>query len=804
MRRPFRFAAAAALVLAACPTNPPVTGPDTGVADPCAACTADQVCDQQACRFKDCQETTCKAHQACTPATGTAAAQCAAACTDGYAWDGAALVCVAPGCEQLGCASKNRECVGDAGARSCAGCLQGYAEDATSQECVTWATCDATPPQASIAADCAAKFRLCLENFPGQAACTDCLDGHVEVNGLCETKVTCAEVGCAAYDRLCEELPNAHCTTCVAGYLEDPASKNCRKPLKCKDLPACPSGQICFESNNGGDAACRSASDCGADSAPTEGGACAPCPRDCASREGGVGPYLARATKFDTCICETKPGYFWDPGNYGGIRACDADRDGWVKVQAWAVLVGDDEVLKTNARCEVRVVDRIVLHNLAGQARTVALTTALSLYESQRNDEQSLLDDAYHSSPAKLPQYPGGALKVEELNSLTKYCTPATALGQSVDFNDNGKDDVDEWQKDPSLVDASDPIKAFSDYSYFAELNRGWYEGPAAGQSAGSYHIAEKSRASNALDGQRVELHYGPLPAGKDYWRSCDLKRDSAWRSDLSKEAGMDFGQFATPVEPQTGDDLAGLPEWTGMNLSSQFKCLKIVASVDPATALPNEITKADAEANYKINTCPRTGVWGPDTLPTGAAAANPSEPSLSCTVVATVTDPGLSPNGPPVYLAAANYQPYRDQFNALSGEYVRGCVNECREHPGADPAWGKAGCPGYAEGMFNRAQCVGDTTNFGKLVCGCGMSFLGSSCEQGCPAANLMSNYTGLAPRKGTWLCGRTTLSQGVTLKEPTGATTTYKLLAEVPSLPMQKVSSCGDVGASQYCVTP
>lgn len=786
MRRLLRALAVVCLAATACPSNPPVTDPDTGVADPCAACTADQVCDQarKACRYRACAETTCLAHQKCTEATATAAASCAAECLDGWAWDATAKVCVAPGCEELGCAGKNRECVGDAGARSCGACLKGFAEDATSKECVTWATCEATPAQASIAADCAGQFRLCLENFPGQASCAECLDGYVEVDAACEAKKTCAEIGCAAYDRLCEEAPNAHCTACVEGYIEDATSKNCRKPLKCKDLPACPTGQICFEATAAADAACKTASSCGADAAPTEGGACAPCPRDCAQREGGVGPYLTAATKYNTCVCETKPGYFVDPGSYSGIRACDADGDGWVKVQAWAVLVGDDPVLKVNARCEVRTIDRIVLHNTRGQSFTQALTTALALYESQRDDEQALLDDAYNASPPLLPPYPGRRLKVEEINSMTKACASPSENGQVVDFNDNGIDDVDEFHKDPGLAGNTDPIKAFADFSYFLELYRGWYEAGAVAGNPGSYHVAEKSRASGAADGQRLELNYGALPAGKDYWRSCDLKVDGAF-DPAKKNAGMDFEEFG-PVSAT----------WAGMNLASQFRCLKII--IPTATPkLPNQVTKAQAEGSeWKVNVCTASSVtYGPATLPPGAAAANPSEPALTCTVTPTVTDPqAATTKGSPAYLAAVSYLDYLPDKGTA---YTRGCVNECAEYPDR--------CPGYNPvKIFNSSQCVGDPQNFGFLYCGCNLNSLGGSCEYGCPDGNLSYSYTGLSPRKGVWLCGKTSLTENVVLQQPTGGGSAYKLSGAVPSLPMEKKPSCATIGANEYCVSP
>mgnify|MGYP007049770365 FL=1 len=765
--------------LAAAACNCSSTAPVAG--DPCEACGGDQVCDDGACRYKDCAEIACKGHQVCIAATTTAPARCEASCVEGWVWDAAALTCVAPGCELLGCASQHRECLGDEGARSCGGGVDGHAEDA-SGACVPWATCDATPAQASIGAACAAQFRQCLENFPGQAACVDCVDGYVEVDGTCEEKKTCAEIGCAASDRLCEELPNAHCTGCVAGYIEDPTSKECRAPLKCRDRPPCPTGQICFEATASTDALCLAASDCGTDAAPTVGGACAPCPRDCAQREGGIGPYLTAATLYDTCVCETEPGYFVDPGSYGGIRACDADGDGWVKVQAWAVLVGDDPVLKANARCDVRTIDRIVLHNTKDQQRTVSLNPALWLYESQRNDEQGLLDDAYHATPPLLPAYPGRRLKAEELNSLTKVCVSPSENGQVVDFNDNGKDDVDEWQKDPSMADPANPIKGLAEWAYFLELYRGWYEPPAEGEAAGRYHIAEKSRLSGAADGMRLELNYGALPPGKDYWRQCDLKADADLSAD--KNAGMDFEQYAAE------------PQWAGMNIASQFKCLKLIAT-SAQKMLPNQVTKAQAESGtYKINVCSASGAsYGPATLPAGAAAANPSDPALTCTVTTTVVDPQASTTkGSPAYLAAINYLDYLPD-NGTS--YARGCVNECAEYPDR--------CPGFNPvKIFNSSQCIGDPTNFGFLHCGCSLSSLGDSCEYGCPSKDLMLAFSEVSPRTGIWLCGRTSLTEAVEQQQPQGSGTSYKLQGGIPALPTTATASCGAAGANVYCVTP
>ena len=91
-----------------------------------------------------------------------------------------------------------------------------------------------------------------------------------------------------------------------------------------------------------------------------------------------------------------------------GAYPCDDDGDGWIRESARAALTSDDPQVLDNARCDLRVVDRFVLENrtvnwfdpstdcvgdaACSQHAVVWLEDPLELYETDRNDDQGLLE----------------------------------------------------------------------------------------------------------------------------------------------------------------------------------------------------------------------------------------------------------------------------------------------------------------------------------------------------------------------------------------------------------------------------
>jgi hypothetical protein len=424
-----------------------------------------------------------------------------------------------------------------------------------------------------------------------------------------------------------------------------------------------------------------------------------------------------------------------------------------------------DLALRSQARCEVRRIDRFVLENDFAEQREIALPAPLALYEPERSDDQRLIDDAV--ALGRLATYGGRTFLAEELNSLTKACVWKTRPEQSADFNDNGVEDVDEGHDDPALDDPIDPLSPFADFAYFIETHRGWFEPPGANLH-GSYRIREKSRLAAEPDpAQRLALGYPPS-AGGDHWRRCDRFPDSSY---VAGRPGFDFAQYDDPQR------------WRGMGHHSQFRCLRLVGATSGRS---NEVTRGEAAAEWVIQRCLPAGGSNPAPDLPGLSGGNPSDPQLGCqdVLAADLPDPQTSSTAP-IFMAAARYLPHDDDFTSFGRpDYVRGCVNECATYPFR--------CPGYEPlASANTAQCVGDLDDFGRLSCGCGKSFAGAGCQIACPG-DLTAGTTGelftsadldLAPRTGWWLCGRGALSVGGPQLQTTGSTLGLSLRGEIPA---------------------
>lgn len=616
----------------------------------------------------------------------------------------------------------------------------------------------------TVGAMCADQHRLCAT--AGGAHCTTCVSGYMDFAGSCEVPTTCAQLACDTTHQECSDTPNGHCTGCSSGFTRDGGEGPCHTPVTCAELH-CASGESCIEPSGVGDAYC--ADGCGTNAIGDDAGVCHGCPSCTDSAAGEDGPYLGGLTGEARCICQTLPGYFWEEGQFPGVKACDADHDGWVRESAKLALESPNDAVSTNARCSLRAINTITLENERGELKVVPLAVA-SLYETDRNDDQVALTQA--QSLGKLPDSYGDggrALTAAELNSFTKYCADTQA-----DFNENGLADTSEWQANPDLTAVKAAFKPFAPFVYFGELDEGWFE-PGVNGAPGTWRVKERSRLTTASSGDAVGFA-GPADAG-DFWRQCDRMTDSTWQTAVltgSPQQNFDFARF--------GPDDGG---WSGMNHSSQFKCVIAVTQVqsgDPA----NFFTISQLlNQGLQPDSCVTAGQ--PQPPPVGVPVDNPSTAGFSCGLL----DYSALSNGQAVW-ATAGYLAY-----TVPGGYVRGCISECVEH--ADR------CPGFDPSQsINPSSCSTENGEYGKLVCTCDPRFSGPDCSESCPGdptrptlaiSNLFvgPEHIGLdgglvANADGYWLCGKPSSTAyadagqpflGDVPLDPDGG---YSLRAEIP----------------------
>ena len=619
---------------------------------------------------------------------------------------------------------------------------------------------------------------------------------------------TCLELGCVDLDRACVgEAPFQACGDCVGGTTPHPAEpERCAPPLRCDEL-SCPEGQVCIPDEGQG-AACEP-SRCDPGQAWREDtGACVDCFVNCdAGDEGETGNiWPVTLMNSDRCICETQPSYYWDEGGDRAAKPCDADGDGWVRASAQLYFEDDDPALQRNARCAIRVVDRVVLENEHRQQREVRLCEGarplialddpagcdipltLSLYESVRNDAQSQLDLSL-GAPAYQQLGRGRRLRAAEVNPLTKACTLAG------DYNDNGRSDIAEWHGQPAgALNPTEQI--FAQLAYFVELHRARWEPGNQDYAIGRLVISERSRCEPSFP-----VHYGE--AAGEYWRGCARGRDVAFDptdGDAGPDWGFDFARWSCDAEfggcaalPPTPRRLAASAEipahglcdldappldpecqgdsppwrcvdggaWRGMSHHSQFRCVLVG---DPSQGSEPRIARADFElGRYAFNACnvacpdgdeacaadcDEQGCQASSARPDGAPGA--AEPTITCAA-----------NGVPaeaaVGFAAVNWSP------ALEG-YERGCVDEWRPRrvqgasDGSEDSivslW-RGLCPGWTD---NPTSVIGQPNqdNFGQLQCGCGNNYGGLACDGGCPSASLLlsQGYDPMNRADGYWMC--------------------------------------------------
>jgi len=496
------------------------------------------------------------------------------------------------------------------------------------------------------------------------------------------------------------------------------------------------------------------------------GGRCAICPS--CNGTGESGPYLSALSGEDKCVCTTQPGYYYEEAELR-TKPCDADGDGFVRINAFPALnAPNGGAIRTNARCALRTVDNIRLINDRAEALTVNIAP-LDLYETERNDEQLLLDS--QNNP---PSYGSRRLLARELNSFTKACVSVNG-----DFNHNGLDDVREWhgQQQMDITDNFAPFRPFLPFTYYIELHRSYYLPPPGGAGPGTFVIREKSRMAALGSGEDVPLTLPvrmgqePQPGGgsvtvtQNFWRQCTRYPDRDFPTS-GQTQGFDFAT-------RTGAGFAG------MNHHSQFKCVNVVASRQLGDPVNWMLASELVPGNLVMNACTAGTSVG---AVAGQSAINPHDPALTCTNVATP---------PPVNTVGWAVTEY-NLYNTASA-YRRGCVNECVEF--------KPRCPGYNAAAPNVTQCEGDFANYGRLTCGCGYNFGGPACDVGCPGGGSANGPAGkglfldpnydLSPRQGYWMCGTLARTTNPTLTD-LNAATGYRITAGIPDTSTLRKDLC------------
>lgn len=624
-------------------------------------------------------------------------------------------------CTELGCEDANRSCELSAAAEaSCGACLPGFELFAGNCVADPTATCAAGDPNSVLDA-CDALNRECVGG-----ACGACSVGFYfdEALGRCEPSVDCAT--CDARDRECiTEGPANRCGGCALGFVEDSASGQCRPVRTCAEVD-CPAGEICVDGAGRADAACRV--DCG--SGLFDGSGCVPCPpcaeTDPAGRDTGERGVEPRVTSTGQCICQTAPGYFYSLAGDVGTFLCDEDGDGWVRRSARSSVESEDPVLRDNARCDVRTIDRFILENEYGDRREEVLSDPLPLYETVRNDDDQVLrvtwdrldlpvdfdpsfidfagspcsadpdceDDEVCRIDPTLGGYCTAVVRpsAKALNPLTKMCHAVLT-----DYNDNGVADVSEWGTQ-AVAGLTNEERTLLEFSYFAELHVGAFLPSLDDPSRGAYLIRERSRVT-VEPGELVPLDYS-VDEGS-HWRECTVRRDAQW-SDFAEPVGMDFARF----EPNPDAYLlnSAVPQWRGMTHHSLFKCLVVTA--EPAEQRPQEVTREalqESDSPYELNTCRYSGEQD-------LGAGDPSHPVLDCAPDLADPRPG------DVVWAGVRYLDYANAADLTP--YVRGCVNGCAEarlRADAQSDVSSYDCPTAAG---NALACDRDDGDFGRLEC--------------------------------------------------------------------------------------
>lgn len=776
---------------------------------PCdgGACSLGLVCDAAStlCRAPaTCADLSCVTHQKCQAAAAGADAVCLAECDAGFVWNANTKACdKAPElatCNATGatsilaeCAGLSRRCVADVTAGAvCGACLPGLVaptEGDPAGACRAARTCTDV--------DCVGAHRHCGQPNPTQdAACGDCWIGYHDQSGTCVSSqaATCdagdpsgVSAACSAGGRTCVvAVGGATCGACTPGLIpldpNDPTSKCSNLAFKTCAQTTCGTNENCFEGGGARDAYCvKRPCDAANEAYQTHTGLCIECqvPAFCGQgKVGETGAYWATTlADSDKCLCETVSGYYAEVGLTGSARECDADADGWVRIGAERFIDYADPAVRANARCALRTVASVRLHNELGQTRDVTLcaepegahvgacTTQAApapLYEPTELDTPSWVDSGTNDKiPTLAVGGSGRKPTAKELNPLTKFCAAGAA-----DYNQNLIADRNEHHRASADAQLSPFLRPFIHFAYFGELYRGFYE-PTAPGAPGRWVIQEIPRWDPTFP-----LGY---PDGDGtYWKGCTRNRDAAYSaSAATAPIGMDFAEFSCdatqgtcptpppPAGPATGGaipahglDVAAHPFvadaiWRGMSHHSQFKCAVVASTAGTPATAPQQIALADVYdagtglGDYVVHQC---------RLDAGTSAI-----SMHCEAAPAPISEGA------VGFVSVRYQE--------TPAYQRGCISEWTPSANAaeNEAWRDL-CPGHAA---DPAGIVGGSShrNSGAVFCGCGYNYGGAACDAGCVDAMYggpeltecaPSGYcpvfepeSGPAGRVGVWMCG-------------------------------------------------
>lgn len=576
----------------------------------------------------------------------------------------------------------------------------------TSDGCSAEPSCEMGAP-GSIGVDCESEQRECVVDEDGIGACGGCLAGFADIGGECQAQINCGGRVCGAGE-YCDVL-STDGPECVP--------RPCASPSMVADAVS---------------------------------GACFGCTRDCAL-DGSTGRYWPFADREGNCVCETLPGYFFDPG--GEIRPvlCDADRDGWVhnrvrELNVWGA--GADPALEANMRCAIRTVVSVELRDEYGLSSVISSCDEgllqdrdpatdctpfpLRLLESARNDIPGEAE-----ARGEAPPYPAGGrrLRANELNALTKVC--AVDLG---DYDHDGEEDIRQVQATPEDTSALGDAQRLQTFAHFIELYRMIYAPPAAGAEHGRLVIEERSRCDGAFP-----IRYGADAAFEatdpsSYWRSCERRRDPRFNADVPVP-GYDFGQWSCSERngtcPTSDTDIPAHPthtaapapgaapirghglchlggaapadgRWRGMHHHSQFQCVEVVGDGAAAPSSPDRERRAFAPSGDLIlNTCRVTDCAGMACTDSRFLAGGAYDPVITC---ATADVPTVSDGT--VGWAAVGYRPYGhvDHTGTPTGDqtYNGGCVSEDAEWDFlcSTPDFGR--CEDAPANAFGRYRCFG------------------------------------------------------------------------------------------------
>jgi hypothetical protein len=651
------------------------------------------------------------------------------------------------------CDQQHRGCVDAPTGATCGDCVDGFedlggicAESGVAHSCELGA-------DGSIVADCTRAHRTCVD-MP-QVMCGPCVAGFEDQGGTCvQSAPMCDPQACAALGRSCMGAVGAGCGDCLGGAMPaDPNDSHSRCVVDQGCVPGdgpggCPDGLVCMADGDTGQRVCRPrpCPDGQAERHDVVNGLivsqrCVPCEiAGCgaAGETGAVWPYTIDNS--DECICETLPGSYYDDGANRALP-CDADDDGWIRLQALSAVESSSPALRENARCEPRTIDRFVLQNEYGQREEI-LTCNEGSHPAEDGPcqtgerritlaESSDLDDPDSlGRPAIASGGQGRTLQSRELNPLTKVCAAGA------DANLDRLDDVGEHQASAPGPDLQPELRDFIGFAYFLELHDGFYEPPPFTQrqcagpmdcasnehcagnglcqrNLGAYVIREKSRCD-------ADFPFRYAQGEGDYWRNCTRNRDASWDAiGLARNQwapiGDDFAQWqcdaqqgTCPVPPPPTLDVAidevplhglcdqadqpptlppGAP-WRGMTHHSQFKCVQVAAAnqaLDPARQ--PQLVHADAfsTGNGEALQIEQCHVACPDADPTCAADCAHG----NCATSAHPTDPdaAVTPASPVVACDPVSYTPQGAPVGAVTwvavryvgsaNGYQRGCIDE-------------------------------------------------------------------------------------------------------------------------------